>query len=682
MDGIKNSRLISQCRSAANRFDKSESKRRKSQAALKEGRWKDMDEMGRIAQRASLRGVDSQFIAEALGGIETRILERILGDSDLQPSRFLADGNRVRRTVGRIVVQSPSSLGTGFMVSPELMLTNNHVVFSPDSARGAIIQFDYQELEPGKIDRVQAYPLRPDRFFLTDAMLDFTLVAVEPVNEDGFDVRNRGWNQLIKQSGKAITNDRVNIIQHPNGRPQEISVRANKILGPPVDNFLHYSTDTQPGSSGSPVYNDEWQVAALHHAGVPILDNNGNVTGWRANEGVRISSIMSFIERVGNRLSAFQQQILATLQEIPPKVNELTDTNVGENSNGFMVTGDGIAKWSIPLNIAVDLGGLSQKAGASTHTIAPSNTPSTVVSSMHSDSMASAREILESFSDRVYYDEESDLIDQDSYFEGITTSGTKKAFYEKLNGLVTRTHSNEIRYRRAKNRFLYPWIDLHEKDTGERELRSVYSGNAFNALEVLAKDLEMERKMIGEEYDVLTEQQIVERLEVLASEDADTLESGGQRPFNCEHVVPQSWFGKKEPMKGDLHHLFTCESGCNSFRSNLAYVEFPTEAFREDCGRREDLNGRQGFEPNFNRGAVARATLYFLLRYPRLIGDENRELQPSDLKTLLRWHEQEPPSLWEKHRNAAIFEFQGNRNPLIDRPDWAKKIGFFQSGFG
>jgi endonuclease I len=63
---------------------------------------------------------------------------------------------------------------------------------------------------------------------------------------------------------------------------------------------------------------------------------------------------------------------------------------------------------------------------------------------------------------------------------------------------------------------------------------------------------------------------------------------GGQKPltpwrpscgsaelrFNCEHVVPQSWYAKAEPMRGDLHHLFACEPRCNSFRSNIPYFDF------------------------------------------------------------------------------------------------------------
>ena len=44
------------------------------------------------------------------------------------------------------------------------------------------------------------------------------------------------------------------------------------------------------------------------------------------------------------------------------------------------------------------------------------------------------------------------------------------------------------------------------------------------------------------------------------------------------------------------------------------------------------------------------------------------------IELLLDWHEQYPPDTYERHRNAAIFELQGNRNPLIDHPEWTSKI--------
>ena len=88
-------------------------------------------------------------------------------------------------------------------------------------------------------------------------------------------------------------------------------------------------------------------------------------------------------------------------------------------------------------------------------------------------------------------------------------------------------------------------------------------------------------------------------------------------PYNCEHVVPQSWFGKREPMRGDLHHPFVCESRCNSFRGNTPYTEFADlpsveKVVRTRCGRNEE----KGFEPAHGKGAAARAVFYFLLRCP------------------------------------------------------------------
>ena len=151
-------------------------------------------------------------------------------------------------------------------------------------------------------------------------------------------------------------------------------------------------------------------------------------------------------------------------------------------------------------------------------------------------------------------------------------------------------------------------------------------------------------------------------------------------PFNCEHVVPQSRFNKKQLMKADLHHLFTCESDCNSFRGNIPYFQFPPEdeAVRPKCGRREDNNK---FEPSAGKGPVARATFYFLIRYVGLVGDEERELQAERLPILMKWHAEDPVTEYERHRNAAIRAVQGNRNPIIDFPEWAEHIDF-PSGFG
>jgi endonuclease I len=174
------------------------------------------------------------------------------------------------------------------------------------------------------------------------------------------------------------------------------------------------------------------------------------------------------------------------------------------------------------------------------------------------------------------------------------------------------------------------------------------------------------------------------RMHMFTQESSVAMESQVEEalPFNCEHVVPQSWFGKAEPIRGDLHHLFACESRCNSFRGNTAYAELAdwppprTEpdqpgrragapVVRDACGKRDTA----AFEPAAGKGPAARATFYVALRYPGVIDPD--ELTPERFHDLLLWHQADPVTDWERHRNAAIQERQGNRNPFIDHPELA-----------
>ena len=78
---------------------------------------------------------------------------------------------------------------------------------------------------------------------------------------------------------------------------------------------------------------------------------------------------------------------------------------------------------------------------------------------------------------------------------------------------------------------------------------------------------------------------------------------------------------------------------------------------------------------------MARATLYFLVRYPGHVNDSMSEMTRDRLDTLLAWHKAQKPGRYEKHRNAASQKAQGNRNPFIDFPALAEHIDFAK-GFG
>ena len=132
-------------------------------------------------------------------------------------------------------------------------------------------------------------PLDPDRFFLADDERDFALVAVRATAAE---LAPFGFNPLIEAEGKAIIGEYVTIVQHPRGEKKQVALRENKIVDIP-DRFLHYAADTEPGSSGSPVFNDQWEVVALHHASVPAPDHQE--LGGFMNEGIRVSRILKFV---------------------------------------------------------------------------------------------------------------------------------------------------------------------------------------------------------------------------------------------------------------------------------------------------------------------------------------------------------------------------------------------------
>ena len=234
---------------------------------------------------------------------------------------------------------------------------------------------------------------------------------------------------------------------------------------------------------------------------------------------------------------------------------------------------------------------------------------------------------------RPYYSNVKDEQARAEYYSAVDLATSGRSLFTALSALVTRTHATPLAY--APSRHVYPWVDLHE----DLKIRSIYSGKTFDAEELIREDERIARQRNVQLQELLRNERglATERL----NEMADWLEAN--LPFNCEHVVPQSWFAKREPMRGDLHHLFACEVGCNSFRGNMPYFDFADfeEAIRDACGK---LDGSTKFEPSASKGAVARATLYFLMRYPNQVNDIIPSYDAARLEVLLRWHRDHPVS--------------------------------------
>ncbi|WP_231563535.1 MULTISPECIES: endonuclease I family protein [Anoxybacillus] len=268
----------------------------------------------------------------------------------------------------------------------------------------------------------------------------------------------------------------------------------------------------------------------------------------------------------------------------------------------------------------------------------------------------------------LYYNEKEEARIIERYYEHMNDQMDGAFLFQAYHDLIKRTHIRRIPYFLSKDYYLYTWVDLQPDGT----VKSIYSGKKKDPRTVILQDYETIQKRY---------EQFIQLVKKAKKGELDLEQKikmvDRQFKFNAEHVVPQSWFGAKEPMKGDLHHLFVCEPRCNSIRSNFPYADFPfyepespDEMIQNDCG----VAYGEYFEPEHGKGAVARAMLYFLVRYPQAI--KQPFIAQINISLLIQWHKQFPITMYEKHRNAAIFRIQGNRNPFIDKPHLVEQLHF------
>ena len=285
-----------------------------------------VDRRWKFAQREAVR---RSALARLRDGTLPRALERMIGPALDMSAKPPSEAARLAgRPVARIVVmpsrkEVPEALATGFLVTSRLLITNHHVLPSKSSAAGLGANF-LNDSAAGAGPAGAYFELKPDDFYVSDETLDFALVAIAAKAPQGNALEEFGVIPLIEATPKILIGQPVNIIQYPEGGAKQWAYTENKLLDVLEDGFLHYTTDTQRGSSGSPAFNQAWELVALHHAGVPAIRNgqiwsthntpwdseamNDDEVLWAANEGVRVSAIVGRL--ASQRLSQPAQQAL------------------------------------------------------------------------------------------------------------------------------------------------------------------------------------------------------------------------------------------------------------------------------------------------------------------------------------------------------------------------------------
>jgi hypothetical protein len=290
---------------------------------------------GLAAQIGSAAAV-SEIIPGGTQPANTAALERIITKTNalLDIEEFRARLSAIEATVCRIElnVGSSASYGTGFLVGQDLVITNYHVI-EPALSKvdGAAapeppdlrLRFDYKRsadnsvINPGQVARpAKAWlydsspmsngeargkddgpPPRPDELDYAVIRLSEQLgtKAIGSRTDEGDPLR--GWIPLVPPARSPTTGDPLFIVQHPEAEPMQVALDTDAVLGENANHTrLQYRTNTLPGSSGSPCFDQHWNLVALHHYGDP------NYWPWHHgayNQGIPVGRIVELLQARG-----------------------------------------------------------------------------------------------------------------------------------------------------------------------------------------------------------------------------------------------------------------------------------------------------------------------------------------------------------------------------------------------
>lgn len=316
-----------------------------------------LEKMGRLTKEGGVRPVvvvvnnaltyvpDGSEIADELHAIKKQLEEYYGGDVQPAPQQpitnetfealifglqrdtrlpfaFIQQAQVTARSIARLTVSrifngvpdGNAIWGTGWLIASGILMTNHHVIDARDyrkppwglgeqpaqpadfeaQARQITARFDYH------VEQANGAPFECQNAKLLTAnrQLDYAVIELDEAEK----ITDRAPISLVRTQPKLTRGSRVNIVQYPRGGPLRYAIRNNffvRAAAKPA--FLFYQTDTEPGASGSPVCNDNWQVIALHHAAQPVpaeqvpqeVIDGQPVTVTVLNEAIQIHSILA-----------------------------------------------------------------------------------------------------------------------------------------------------------------------------------------------------------------------------------------------------------------------------------------------------------------------------------------------------------------------------------------------------
>jgi endonuclease G, mitochondrial len=240
------------------------------------------------------------------------IKEEIVHRDDTVPFDFLRGGELAGTAVARIKVlpyQGGAPLqpngfphsGTGWLIAPNLLITNHHVVNARTGTGAGRPQAEADDLRLQALHARARFDYETDDVETEEATVS-ELVAADPELDYAVLRLTAGPSRpvlkLAEESLAVAKGDfvAVNIIQHPGGQPKRVALR-NNLVYEADESDVRYFTDTRGGSSGSPVFTDDWKVVALHR-GTRRVENvmfQGRTTAF-VNVGTQMGIVMRHLK--------------------------------------------------------------------------------------------------------------------------------------------------------------------------------------------------------------------------------------------------------------------------------------------------------------------------------------------------------------------------------------------------
>jgi tetratricopeptide (TPR) repeat protein len=223
--------------------------------------------------------------------------ERVLGDQRFENLKWFTTAIERCRAAARIEHPLAGPVGTGFLVdgpslNPRLpvvvLITNAHVIPKVVAPEKAEVTFR------AIADSAQRYRVMRLLWSSPIEALDATIVQLD------------GWPAEASRCPIAAQRPQLDtkppprsfIIGHPSGTDQVMLSVSDNMLLDADETRVHYRTPTERGSSGSPVFDHEWNLIALHHAGLEDMPRlHGKPGTYPANEGIWIDNLIAALEQ-------------------------------------------------------------------------------------------------------------------------------------------------------------------------------------------------------------------------------------------------------------------------------------------------------------------------------------------------------------------------------------------------